>query len=111
MHAGVFEQIYFSFYESTLALYRGQYAMFGNAEVMPVKVIWDYAYYWGILCQFFFQHRLADLAVAVASEARAGGRAEAEPARAGTAAAGPRRETARNPAHSSTRRACHGSPS
>ncbi len=59
---GVFEQIYFSFYESTLALYRGQYPMFGNAEVMPVKVIWDYAYYWGILCQFFFQHRLADLA-------------------------------------------------
>jgi flavin-dependent dehydrogenase len=62
MHAGVFEQIYFSFYESTLALYRGQYPLFGNAEVLPVKVIWDYAYYWGILCQFFFQHRLADLA-------------------------------------------------
>jgi 2-polyprenyl-6-methoxyphenol hydroxylase-like FAD-dependent oxidoreductase len=61
MHAGVFEQIYFSFYESTLALYRGQYPLFGNAEVLPVKVIWDYAYYWGILCQFFFQHRLADL--------------------------------------------------
>ncbi len=62
MHAGVFEQIYFSFYESTLALYRGQYPLFGNAEVLPIKVIWDYAYYWGILCQFFFQHRLADLA-------------------------------------------------
>jgi hypothetical protein len=61
MHAALFEQIYFSFYESTLALYRGQYAMFGDACVMPVKVIWDYAYYWGILCQFFFQKRLTDL--------------------------------------------------
>ena len=62
MHAHVFEQIYFSFYESTLALYRGQYAMFGDSEVMPAKVIWDYAYYWGILCQFFFQRRLTDIA-------------------------------------------------
>ena len=61
MHAHIFEQIYFSFYESTLALYRDQYAMFGHAEAMPAKVIWDYAYYWGILCQFFFQHRLTDI--------------------------------------------------
>ena len=62
MHAHIFEQIYFSFYESTLALYRDQYPMFGDAEAMPAKVIWDYAYYWGILCQFFFQHRLTDIA-------------------------------------------------
>ena len=61
MHAHIYEQIYFSFYESTLALYRDQYAMFGDAEAMPAKVIWDYAYYWGILCQFFFQHRLTDI--------------------------------------------------
>ena len=62
MHAHLFERIYFSFYESTLALYRNQYAIFGDAEVMPAKVIWDYAYYWGILAQFFFQRRLADIA-------------------------------------------------
>lgn len=61
MHARIYEQIYFSFYESTLVLYRDQYPMFGDAEVMPAKVIWDYAYYWGILCQFFFQHRLTDI--------------------------------------------------
>jgi hypothetical protein len=29
---------------------------------MPVKVIWDYTYYWGVLCQLFFQRRLTDLA-------------------------------------------------
>jgi hypothetical protein len=28
---------------------------------MPVKVIWDYTFYWGILCQIFFQRRLTDL--------------------------------------------------
>jgi flavin-dependent dehydrogenase len=38
MHAHIFEQIYFSFYESTLALYRGQYPMFGHAEAMPLTL-------------------------------------------------------------------------
>ena len=59
--AHVYQQLYFSFYESTLALYTDQYAMFGDPEVMPVKVIWDYTYYWGVLCQLFFQRRLTDL--------------------------------------------------
>jgi flavin-dependent dehydrogenase len=61
-HAQIYDQIYHSFYESTLALYTGQYAIFGDPEVLPVKVIWDYTYYWGVLGQFFFQRRLADLA-------------------------------------------------
>ena len=61
-HAQVYDQIYHSFYESTLALYTDQYAMFGDPEVLPVKVIWDYTYYWGVLAQFFFQRRLTDLA-------------------------------------------------
>lgn len=60
--AHVYQQLYFSFYESTLALYQDQYAMFGDPEVFPTKVIWDYTYYWGILCQLFFQRRLTDIA-------------------------------------------------
>ncbi len=60
-HAKVYDQIFHSFYESTLALYEGQYPIFGDAEVLPVKVIWDYTYYWGILAQFFFHRRIADL--------------------------------------------------
>ncbi|HEV7714900.1 MAG TPA: hypothetical protein VGO53_04870, partial [Steroidobacteraceae bacterium] len=60
-YARLYEQFYFSFYRSTLTLYTDQYAMFGDAEVLPVKVIWDYTYYWGVLCQLFFQHRLTDL--------------------------------------------------
>jgi flavin-dependent dehydrogenase len=59
--AHIYQQLYFSFYESTLTLYQDQYAMFGDPEVMPVKVIWDYTYYWGVLCQLFFQRRLTDL--------------------------------------------------
>ena len=60
-HAQLYDQIYHSFYESTLALYTGQYPMFADPEVLPVKVIWDYTYYWGVLSQVFFQNRLADL--------------------------------------------------
>jgi hypothetical protein len=62
-YARIYEQFYFSFYRSTLALYTNQYAIFGDPEVMPVKVIWDYTYYWGVLCQLFFQNRLTDLTV------------------------------------------------
>ena len=61
-HAQLYDQVFHSFYESTLALYTDQYGLFGDPEVLPVKVIWDYTYYWGVLSQFFFQRRLTDLA-------------------------------------------------
>jgi len=60
-HARLYDEIYHSFYDTTLSLYQDQYALFGDPEVLPVKVIWDYAYYWGVLAQFFFQQRLTDL--------------------------------------------------
>ena len=60
-YARFYEQLYFSFYESTLTLYRDQYPLFGDPEVMPVKVLWDYTYYWGVLCQLWFQGRITDL--------------------------------------------------
>jgi flavin-dependent dehydrogenase len=59
--AGIYQRLYFSFCESTLSLYTDQYPIFGDAEVTPIKVIWDYAYYWGVLTQLFFQQRLTDL--------------------------------------------------
>ena len=60
-HAHLYDAIYHSFYESTLALYTDQYGLFGDPEVLPLKVIWDYTYYWGVLAQFFFQGRMTDL--------------------------------------------------
>jgi hypothetical protein len=61
-HVQVYEQIFRSFYDSTLALYQGQYGLFGDPEVLPHKILWDYTYYWSVLAQLFFQQRLADLA-------------------------------------------------
>lgn len=60
-HTKVYEQIFRSFYDSTLALYTDQYRIFGDPEVLPVKVVWDYTYYWCVLAQLFFQQRLTDL--------------------------------------------------
>jgi flavin-dependent dehydrogenase len=60
-YARIYDQFFMSFYDSTMSLYRNQYRIFGDPEVLPVKVIWDYTYYWGVLCQLFFQRRLADV--------------------------------------------------
>ena len=60
-YAHFYEKLYLSFYENTLSMFRGQYPLFGNVEVFPAKVTWDYAYYWGVLCQLVFQRRLTDL--------------------------------------------------
>ena len=60
-HATIYDQVFHSFYDSTMALYLDQYGLFGDPEVLPVKVIWDYAYYWGVLSQLFMHQRLADL--------------------------------------------------
>jgi hypothetical protein len=60
-HAQIYDQIFHSFYDSTMALYTDQYALFGDPEVLPVKVIWDYSYYWGVLSPLFIQQRLTDL--------------------------------------------------
>ena len=60
-YAELYQQLYFSFYESTLTLYQDQYALFGDEQVMPVKVIWDYTYYWSLLAPLFCSGRIADL--------------------------------------------------
>lgn len=61
-HTRHYERLFMSFYDNTLCMYRGQYNLFGDPEVLPIKVIWDYAYYWGVLCQIVFQNRLGDSA-------------------------------------------------
>lgn len=61
MRPQVFDQIFHSFYENTLALYTDQYALLGDPEVWPIKVIWDNTYYWAILAQLFFHGRLTDM--------------------------------------------------
>lgn len=62
-YANIYNQLYQSFYENTLTLYQDQYPLFGDAQVMPVKVIWDYTYYWSLLAPLFFAGRLTDISL------------------------------------------------
>ncbi len=62
-YAAIYQQLYQSFYENTLTLYEGQYPLFGDAQVMPVKVIWDYTYYWALLAPLFFAERLTHVSL------------------------------------------------
>lgn len=62
-YADIYQQLYFSFYENTLTLYQDQYPLFGDAQVMPVKVIWDYTFYWALLAPLFFAGKLTDIAL------------------------------------------------
>lgn len=63
VHAGLYQQLYFSFYANTMTLFRGQYALFGDDRVMPLKIVWDYAFYWALLAPMFFSGRIADLSM------------------------------------------------
>ncbi len=60
-YADIYQQLYFSFYQNTLTLYQDQYPIFGHPQVMPIKVLWDYAYYWSLLAPLFFSKRQAAL--------------------------------------------------
>ena len=62
-HAEIYQQLYFSFYENTLTLYQDQYPLFGDTRVMPVKVIWDYTFYWALLAPLFFAGKLTDVSM------------------------------------------------
>jgi flavin-dependent dehydrogenase len=62
-YAEIYQQLYFGFYENTLTLYQDQYPLFGDAQVMPVKVIWDYTYYWALLAPLFCGEKLTEVSL------------------------------------------------
>ena len=56
-----YEQLLLSFFTSTLSLYRGQYAGFGDRDLMVAKTLWDYTYYWGVLSKLYFSGQYTNL--------------------------------------------------
>ncbi len=61
LDSAVFHMFYNSFFESTLSLYTDQYGGFGDRKMMGIKLLWDYAYYWGILTVLFFRGTITDI--------------------------------------------------
>lgn len=62
-YAAIYQQLYFGFFENTMTLYRDQYPLFGDAQVMPVKVIWDYTYYWALLAPLVCGGKLTEVSL------------------------------------------------
>jgi flavin-dependent dehydrogenase len=60
-HVDIYEQVFRSMYDHTLTLYQDQYGLLGDPEVLPIKIFWDYSYYWGVLAKLFFHGGLTDL--------------------------------------------------
>jgi len=59
----LFESMNQSFFDSTLSLYTGEYGGFGDRRMMSLKLVWDYAYYWGVLSLLFFRDAMTDMAL------------------------------------------------
>jgi len=55
-----FQRYFLGFFSNTLSLYRGQYGGFGDRNLMVMKTLWDYTYYWGLLSRLFFTGRYVD---------------------------------------------------
>jgi len=59
--ARTYDRQYLALYRSFLLLYENQYGMFGNPQVMSLKIVWDYTGYWGSTALLYFQSKLTDL--------------------------------------------------
>jgi flavin-dependent dehydrogenase len=57
-----FQNYFLTFFSNTISLYRAQYSGFGDRNMMVLKTIWDYSYYWGPLSKLFFTGRFTDSA-------------------------------------------------
>lgn len=59
----VYQAMNQSFFDSTLSLYEGEYGGFGDRRMMSLKLVWDYAYYWGVLSLLFFKEAMTDVSL------------------------------------------------
>ncbi len=56
-----YEQQYFRQFQVSLSYYLDQYHLFGDAQVMCVKLLWDYGFYWSFPALWFFHDKWTDL--------------------------------------------------
>jgi flavin-dependent dehydrogenase len=61
IRAGFYEKLYQSFFSTTMEIYQDLYPGFGDSQLMAMKTVWDYAYYWGILSPLYFSGVMTDI--------------------------------------------------
>ena len=61
LRTDIYNSLYSRFINSTLNTFKGQYHILGNPEVLPVKIFWDWCFYWNFLARLFFENKICDL--------------------------------------------------
>lgn len=63
VRAEVYELSHLSWFQSWLPIYQDKYKLMGNAQIMVVKIFWDWAIYWSVPCLLFTNKGFTDLKV------------------------------------------------
>lgn len=61
MRCEIYNELYLRFAEATIKVYKNQYSILGNPLVTPLKVYWDWCFYWHFMGRIFFRGKLCDL--------------------------------------------------
>ena len=62
-HAPLYDRLFRAFYRNTSVVFHDQYPLFGDHQVMPVKILWDWMIYWTIIGFNFMHGRTCDVTV------------------------------------------------
>ncbi len=63
MHARMFDFLYKRMHYGTAPVYHDQYQLFGDQQVMPIKILWDYMIYWTLSGYVFCHGKTFDLSM------------------------------------------------
>lgn len=61
LRAQVYEQAHLAWVDSFLPIYQEKYKLMGSAQIMVMKIFWDWAVYWAIPCVLFVNDAFTDL--------------------------------------------------
>ena len=61
LRARIYEQSHLAQLENWISIYQNKYLLMGNAQIMVVKIFWDWAIYWSIPCLLFTNNAFTDL--------------------------------------------------
>jgi len=59
--AKLYNKIFLKLYTGTKFTFKDQYEIMGNPLVMPIKVFWDWCFYWNFIARLYFDEKYTDL--------------------------------------------------
>ncbi|MCW5906454.1 MAG: NAD(P)/FAD-dependent oxidoreductase [Chitinophagales bacterium] len=59
--AEIYERTYLTLVERWIPIYRNKYNLMGNAQIMVMKIFWDWALYWSVPALLFTNNAFTDL--------------------------------------------------